>query len=61
MRQCICICPDGTAVDIHDPGLTFIVRGALYVARTGRLRSRTVDDIPLISLRHIVRLERSVI
>jgi hypothetical protein len=48
---------DGTTVDIRDPELAFIVRGALYVVTTGRVGSRIVDDIRLISLRHIVRLE----
>ncbi|HWL93066.1 MAG TPA: hypothetical protein VNT79_06000 [Phycisphaerae bacterium] len=48
---------DGTTADIHNPGLAFIARMALYLARTDRPHTRIMDDFRLISLRHIVRLE----
>lgn len=48
---------NGQAVDIHNPGLTFIARMSLYVARTDRPNSRIMDDVQLISLRHIARVE----
>ncbi len=48
---------DGSSIDVQNPGLAFIARLALYVARTDRPHSRIVDDFRLISLRHIVRLE----
>lgn len=48
---------DGNTLDVSNPGLTFIVHGALYVARTDRPHSRIMDDCQLISLRHIVRIE----
>lgn len=49
---------DGSTVDIHNPGLTLIALGALYVARTDRPHSRISDDFRLVSLRHIVRIEK---
>ena len=45
---------DGTRVDIHNPGLSFINNLALYLARTDRPNSRLAADFRLISLRHIV-------
>lgn len=48
---------DGGTVDIHNPGLAFIARMAVYVARTDRPHSRIMDDFRLISIRHIVSLE----
>lgn len=48
---------DGDSVEIHNPGLAFIARMALYVARTDRPHSRIMDDFRLISLRHIVSIE----
>lgn len=48
---------DGTTLDIHNPGLAFIARMAVYVARTDRPHSRIMDDFRLISLRHIVSIE----
>jgi hypothetical protein len=48
---------DGSTLDVHNPGLTFIARGALYVARTDRPHSRIMDGFRLVSLRHIVSVE----
>ena len=48
---------DGSTVDVHNPGLAFIARMALYVARTDRPHSRIMDDFRLVSLRHVVSLE----
>jgi hypothetical protein len=48
---------DGSTVDIDNPGLCFIARLALYIARTDRPHSRIMDDFRLISLRHIVSVE----
>ena len=48
---------DGATVDIHNPGLTLIASGSIYVARTDRPHSRIGDDFRVISLRHIVRIE----
>ncbi|HZL33879.1 MAG TPA: hypothetical protein VFC78_01135 [Tepidisphaeraceae bacterium] len=48
---------DGQSIDIENPGLAFIAKLALYVARTDRPHSRIMDDFRLISLAHIVSLE----
>ena len=48
---------DGTSVDIQNPGLAFIARLAVYVARTDRPHSRIMDDFRLVSLNHIVSVE----
>ena len=48
---------DGSIVDIHNPGLSFIAHMALYVARTDRPNSRIMDDFRLISISHILSLE----
>ena len=48
---------DGSTFDIYNPGLSFIARLALYVARSDRPHSRIMDDFRLISLRHIVSVE----
>jgi hypothetical protein len=48
---------DGSAVDIHNPGLAFIARMAIYIARTGRPHSRIMNDFRLVSSRHVVRVE----
>ena len=48
---------DGRSVDIGNPGLVWIVKLSLFVARAVRLNSRMAEDYDLISLRHIVRLE----
>jgi hypothetical protein len=47
---------DGRTLVIRNPGLTFINRGALYVARIDRPNSRLADDLDVISLRHIVSI-----
>jgi len=44
-------------LDVHNPGLTFIARGALDVARADRPHSRIMDDFKLVSLRPIVSVE----
>jgi len=44
-------------VDIQNPGLAFIARLAVYVARTDRPHSRIMDDFRLVSLNHIVSVE----
>jgi hypothetical protein len=49
---------DGSAIDVHNPGLCFIARMALYVARTDRPHSRIMDDFRLVSLRHVVSVEQ---
>ena len=48
---------NGHTVDITNPGLAFIAKMAIYVARTDRPQSRIVDDFRLISLRHIVSID----
>jgi hypothetical protein len=48
---------NGQTVDVTNPGLAFIARMALYVARTDRPESRIMDDFRMISLRHIAQLE----
>ncbi len=49
---------DGRSYLITNPDLCWIERGAVYVARTDRPNSRIMDDVDLISLRHIVRVEK---
>lgn len=48
---------DGSSIDVHNPGLAFIARLALYVARTDRPHSRIMDDFRLVSINHIVSVE----
>jgi hypothetical protein len=48
---------DGSTIDIHNPGLSFIARLALYVARTDSPHSRIMDHFRLISRRHILSIE----
>jgi hypothetical protein len=35
-----------------------ITRGALYIARTDRLHSRLADDMDVVDVRHITRVEQ---
>jgi len=49
---------DGNTLLVTNPGLCFINRGALYIARIDRPNSRLADDLDCISLRHIVRIEQ---
>jgi len=49
---------DGQTVMVHNPGLCWIERGSMYLARTDRPNSRIMDDVDLISLRHIVRIAK---
>ncbi len=48
---------NGQTVDIRNPGLVWIIRLSLFVARTDRLDSRMAEDYEIVSLRHIVRIE----
>lgn len=50
---------DGRTVVIPNPGLCFINRGALYVARIDRPNSRLADDLDVVSLRHVVSIEQA--
>lgn len=50
---------DGRQVVIKNPGLCFINRGALYVARIDRPNSRLADDLDVVSLRHVVSVEQA--
>jgi len=49
---------NGRSVTVRKPGLYFVNRGSLYMARIDRPHSRLADDVDLISLRHIVRIEQ---
>jgi hypothetical protein len=51
---------DGHSYVVRNPSLCFINRGALYFARTDRPHSRLTDDIDVIDLRHITRVEQIV-
>lgn len=49
---------DGRMMLVNNPGLCWINRGSLYFARTDRPNTRLMDDVSLISLRHIVGIEQ---
>jgi len=49
---------DGRTIVIRNPGLCYINRGSVYIARVDRPDSRLADDLDLISLRHIVSIEQ---
>ncbi len=49
---------DGHSFVIRNPNLCLITRGSLYLARTDRLHSRLVDDMDVVDVRHITRLEQ---
>jgi hypothetical protein len=49
---------DGHSYVVRNPNLCLITRGALYIARTDRLNSRLVDDMDVIDVRHITRIEQ---
>jgi hypothetical protein len=49
---------DGRTVDILNPGLCFIARLALYAFRPGRRHAIVAEDVDVISLRHIVSVEK---
>lgn len=49
---------DGRTYIVHNPGLCWINRGSVYIARVDRPNSRLMDDVDLISLRHIVSIEQ---
>jgi hypothetical protein len=51
---------DGHSYVIRNPNLCLITRGALYIARTDRLQSRLADDMDVIDVRHITRIEQIV-
>lgn len=48
---------DGQAVEIENPGLSFINNLSLYLVPPGRPHPRSVPEFRLISLRHIVTVE----
>lgn len=49
---------DGRTIVVRNPGLCYINRGSVYIARVDRPRSRLAADLDLISLRHIVSVEQ---
>lgn len=49
---------DGQTLDIFNSGLTMIAHNALYVARTDRPGSRIADDFKVVSVSHVVSLEK---
>jgi hypothetical protein len=49
---------DGHSYVIRNPNLCLITRGALYIARFDRLHSRLADDMDVIDVRHITRVEQ---
>jgi hypothetical protein len=49
---------DGHSYVIRNPNLCLITRGALYIARTDRLHSRLADDMDVVDIRHITRVEQ---
>ncbi|HEY7119079.1 MAG TPA: hypothetical protein VH475_20985 [Tepidisphaeraceae bacterium] len=51
---------DGHSYVVRNPNLCLITRGALYIARTDRLHSRLADDMDVIDVRHITRIEQFV-
>jgi hypothetical protein len=51
---------DGHSYVARNPNLCLITRGALYIARTDRPQSRLADDMDVIDVRHITRIEQVV-
>ena len=49
---------DGRSYVIRNPNLCLITRGALYIARIDRLHSRLADDMDVVDVRHITRVEQ---
>ena len=49
---------DGRTIIIRNPGLCYINRGSVYIARVDRPNSRLAADVEFISLRHIVSVEQ---
>ena len=49
---------DGHSYVVRNPNLCLITRGALYIARTDRPQSRLADDMDVIDVRHITRIEQ---
>jgi hypothetical protein len=49
---------DGHSYVVRNPDLCLIVRGTLYLARVDRPRSRLTDDMDVIDVRHITRIEQ---
>ena len=49
---------DGHSYVIWNPGLCLITRGALYIARVDRPKSRLADDMDVVDVRHITRIEQ---
>ena len=51
---------DGHTYTIRNPNLCLIRRGAIYIARTDRPNTRLVDDMDVVDVRHITRIEQVV-
>jgi hypothetical protein len=51
---------DGHSYVVRNPNLCLITRGTLYIARTDRPNSRLADDMDVIDVRHITRIEQVV-
>jgi hypothetical protein len=49
---------DGHSYLVRKPQLCLITRGALYIARTDRPTSRLADDMDVVDVRHITRIEQ---
>lgn len=49
---------DGHNYLIRNPQLCLITRGSLYIARTDRPRTRLADDMDVVDVRHITRIEQ---
>jgi hypothetical protein len=49
---------DGHSYLIRNPNLCLITRGALYIARVDRPASRLADDMDVVDVRHITRIEQ---
>ncbi len=49
---------DGHSYVVRNPDLCFINRLSLYIARTDRPHSRLADDMDVIDVRHITRIEQ---
>lgn len=49
---------DGHSYLVRNPNLCLIARGALYIARTDRPYTRLADDMDVIDVRHITRIEQ---
>lgn len=48
---------DGRKMDLHNPGLCHIAHLSLHLLTPGRAHRTLVEDITVVSLRHIVSME----